>query len=34
MAHGIDFHFLCDGDGNCGVGGINDYPAVIKLEIG
>ncbi len=32
LAHGINFHFLCDGDGNHGVGGINDYTAAIKLE--
>ncbi len=32
MAHGIDFHFLYDGDGNCKSCGINDYPAALELE--
>ncbi len=32
MAHGINFHFLNDGDGNCGKGGINNYPAALNLE--
>ncbi len=32
MAHGINFHFLYDGDGNCGKGGINDYPADLELQ--
>ncbi len=32
MAHGIDFHFLNDGDGNQRKGGINDYPASLELE--
>ncbi len=31
MAQGIDFRFLCDGDGTCGIGGINDYPAAFEL---
>ncbi len=32
MAHGIDFHFLYDEDGNWKRGGINDYPAALELE--
>ncbi len=32
MAHGINFQFLNDGDGHCGKGGINDYPAALELE--
>ncbi len=32
LALGIDFHFLNDGDGNHGKGGINDYPIALELE--
>ncbi len=32
LAHGIDFHFLNDGDGNYGKGGINDFPIALELE--
>ncbi len=30
MAHGIDFHFLYDADGNRWKGFINDYPAALE----